>query len=263
MTMTMEVEILMRSVTHITMSNLVNTRTSHLYGVGFFYGQRKLSSLLKNRSADFVLRLLCVAWLVCSPKKKYFFLWYIDINTYIRVLINLKSNIMETIEINLYSFEELNYTAKERALSKFYDINVNHNWWEFIYYDAKELGILIKSFDLDRGKHIEIDIDSCYYCEDVANKIISTHGKTCQTYIISETFLKDREDIEFKYDDELINEEQFDDMISALEEEYTNDIANEYLTMLEKEYEYLTSEEAIIEMICANEYQFTEDGKLF
>jgi hypothetical protein len=170
---------------------------------------------------------------------------------------------MKTIEIKLYSFEELNYTAKERALSKFYNINVEHNWWEFIYSDAKELGILIKSFDLDRGKHIKIDIDSSYYCGDVANKIISSHGKTCQTYIISETFLKDREDIEFKYDDKLINEEQFDDIISELEEEYTNDIANEYLSMLKQEYEYLTSDEAIIEAICANDYEFTEDGKLF
>ena len=32
--------------------------------------------------------------------------------------------------------------------------------------------------------------------------------------------------------------------------------------MLRNEYEYLTSEEAVIESIRANEYEFTEDGKL-
>jgi hypothetical protein len=31
---------------------------------------------------------------------------------------------------------------------------------------------------------------------------------------------------------------------------------------LEKEYEYLTSDESIIETIHANEYEFTEDGKI-
>jgi predicted transcriptional regulator len=32
--------------------------------------------------------------------------------------------------------------------------------------------------------------------------------------------------------------------------------------MLQKEYEYLTSEEAIIETIEANEYEFTEKGEM-
>jgi hypothetical protein len=35
-----------------------------------------------------------------------------------------------------------------------------------------------------------------------------------------------------------------------------------YLT-LEKEYEYLTSEETIKESLIANEYDFTEDGKIY
>ena len=173
---------------------------------------------------------------------------------------------MKTIEINLYSFEELNYTAKERALSKFYDINVNHDWWEFIYHDAKEIGIKIQSFDLYRK---DIDIDLLYNCDDVANKIISNHGQNCKTYIVSETFLEDRTKLVAKYSDgcnlEYVldeNIEQFDEDLDELENEYNNDIANEYLSMLEKEYEYLTSEESIIEMICANEYEFTEDGEL-
>jgi len=33
--------------------------------------------------------------------------------------------------------------------------------------------------------------------------------------------------------------------------------------MLQKEYEYETSEEAIVETIKANEYEFTEDGNLY
>jgi hypothetical protein len=33
--------------------------------------------------------------------------------------------------------------------------------------------------------------------------------------------------------------------------------------MLRQEYEYLTSEGAIIETIEANEYEFTEEGRMF
>jgi hypothetical protein len=40
------------------------------------------------------------------------------------------------------------------------------------------------------------------------------------------------------------------------------DILYEYLEMLRQEYEYQTSEEAIIETIEANEYTFLEDGTM-
>jgi len=36
----------------------------------------------------------------------------------------------------------------------------------------------------------------------------------------------------------------------------------EYLSLLRQEYEYLTSKDAIVETIQANDYEFTEEGKL-
>jgi hypothetical protein len=43
---------------------------------GFFMGYKELSSLLKNRSPNFDLRLLGFGWLVCSKKINVYFVWY-------------------------------------------------------------------------------------------------------------------------------------------------------------------------------------------
>jgi len=54
--------------------------------------------------------------------------------------------------------------------------------------------------------------------------------------------------------------------IEAEETEYPIDTAKlkkEYLSILKKEYEYLTSKESLIETIKANEYEFTAVGKQF
>ena len=45
--------------------------------------------------------------------------------------------------------------------------------------------------------------------------------------------------------------------------ETLRDYARELYKSLEKEYNYLTSEKAIIETIEANDYEFTEDGKIY
>jgi hypothetical protein len=174
---------------------------------------------------------------------------------------------METISINLYSFDELNEQAKEIALIRLCDINVYHSWWEFTYDDAKDVGIKIKTFDLYRG---ELDADFLYSMDDIANRIMFIHGSSCETYNLSSMFLKSRDELVAKYSDgcnlEYVlehNFEAFDEDLDDLEQDYQIDIKCAYLSILQKEYEYLTGSESIIETIKCNEYQFTEDGNLF
>lgn len=54
---------------------------------------------------------------------------------------------MKTIQINLYSFEELDDKAKQKALRTYHDLNTDYNWWDFIYDDfitiCKYLGISV------------------------------------------------------------------------------------------------------------------------
>lgn len=42
-----------------------------------------------------------------------------------------------------------------------------------------------------------------------------------------------------------------------------DDMLGEYLKILQEEYEYRTSDEGVLEMIEANEFEFTADGEIF
>lgn len=172
---------------------------------------------------------------------------------------------MKTIKINLYQFEELSDKAKERAISDLFEINVDHEWWDGVYEDANEVNIKIKGFDIDRGSYVNADVDGI----TTAQKIVDTHGKACETYKIARTFLDEYDKLVEKHSDGINtdrvaegNEYDFDQEADELTEQFSKDITEEYLAILRKEYEYLISKESIIETIKANEYWFTEDGKL-
>ena len=161
--------------------------------------------------------------------------------------------------INIYSFEELNEKAKQKAIEKYSSINVEHDWWESVYYDAKQAGIKITSFDLDRNRHCKGEFITNAY--DVANWIIKDHGEDCNTYKTSKKFLEEyakREEV-IGDDDNPFNP----DVNECIEEEekFLKDILEDYSNMLQEESEYLQSEEAIIETIIANDYHFTIEGK--
>jgi len=164
---------------------------------------------------------------------------------------------MKTVSINLYSFDELSEQAKQKAIESLYDINVSHEWWEFTYEDAENTGLKITSFDLDRNRHAKGEFITS--APEVAEKIMQEHGKGCETYKTAANFLKDLNELTGKFEN---IEECPEDEIEELEEEFLKSLLEDYSIILQKESEYLQSEEAIIETIEANEYFFYEDGKL-
>ncbi len=174
---------------------------------------------------------------------------------------------MRNETITLYKFSELSQTAKEKVLNKHYDINVDCQWWKSVYDDALNVGIKITGFDIDRGSCCEI---KKFDCLEVARLIKCEHGESCETYKLSEKYLDSYDNIVHKYSDGINTDrvhedkiEDFDIAADELENEFRNDIANAYLTILRNEYDYLTTEKAIIERIEANEYEFTEDGTIY
>jgi len=174
---------------------------------------------------------------------------------------------MRTIEVNLYTFEELSDEAKEKALDKLRHINIDYDWWEGVYMHAENVGIKIKHFDTGRPWSIGIELQDSA-CE-VARKIIAEHGKACGTYKTAEKFLADWAELVKQYSDgintEIVaedNEYEFDNEADELEKEFRRDIGHEYLTILQKEEEYLSSDEAVKETILANEYEFNEEGEM-
>jgi hypothetical protein len=189
------------------------------------------------------------------------------LNQKIVAIYNRRTNKMRTIRIKLYKFSELSESAKQKAIEKFADINVNSDWWDSVYEDAEDIGLKITGFDIDRGSYCKGDFIE--YAQDCANKIIAEHGEVCATYKTASQFLKDYKELVAKFSDgididevEEDNEYEFDNEADELEEEFRKSILEDYRIMLQNEYEYLTSEAAIIETIEVNEYEFTIDGKM-
>ena len=153
---------------------------------------------------------------------------------------------MKTIEVNLFKFEELSEESQQRTLEKLWDINLDDDWWEWTYEDAENVGIKITSFD----EH-NITGELLAYCIDIAKNIINEHGENCNTYKTATEYLP------------LLTDEWNEDYEGEpIAEDFKQSILEDYRIMLNKEYEYLTSEEAIIETFEANEYTFEEDGTM-
>lgn len=178
---------------------------------------------------------------------------------------------MKTIEITGYEYSDLlkpeNEEIKDAVLNKHYDINVDHNWWDFTYDDAKEIGLKINGFSLDRDYNIEYD--NYYSLTESAELILKNHGETCDTYKIAKSYISQWVELVKEYSDgENINvvteenEVDFDNDADYLEKEYFEELANEYLSMLNNECEYLMTEAAILETIESNEYVFNEYGEI-
>lgn len=151
----------------------------------------------------------------------------------------------------VYSFDELSEEAKQKAIESLYDINVNYEWWESVYEDAKNIGLKITGFDIDMGSYCKGEFITS--AGEVVESILIEHGKDCETY---KTALK------YKHAFENTSNEVDEDELSDKEDDFLNEILEDYRIILQNEYEYLTSKEAIIESIEANEYTFLEDGTL-
>jgi hypothetical protein len=164
---------------------------------------------------------------------------------------------MKTIQVNLYQFSELSENAKQNAISKLFDINVDFDWWSYIYEDAKRIGLKINEFDLDRNRYCKGEFINSP--TESAEIIILEHGKNCETYKTAKEFLNDLNELTSKFEN---IEDCPEDDIENLENEFLYSICEDYSIMLQKECEYLQSEESIIETIEINEYDFDESGNL-
>jgi hypothetical protein len=172
-----------------------------------------------------------------------------------------------TTHTDVYKFNELSDDAKQTALESLYDINVDHEWWDWEFEGAKNVLLEITGFDLDRNRHCTGNFME--YAEDTANKIIAEHGEMCETYQTAQRFIDETRALLVKMpeklDDEGYDENEYEreQAQEDLDGEFLRAILEDYSIILQKQCEYLQSEEAIIETIEANDYDFTVDGKLF
>lgn len=164
---------------------------------------------------------------------------------------------MQTKTYNVYKFDELSEKAKKTAIDNLRESAADYEWWEYTYEDASNIGLEITSFGLDRSRHAEGQLTDAG--EEVARTILKEHGNATDTYRIAMEYMQEYAKIEPLY---LADDESFDDLYNELNEELLKDLLESYSIDLQNESEYLTSDEAITETIQANDYDFTEDGKL-
>lgn len=206
-----------------------------------------------------------------------------------------------TITKDLYKFEELPADVQDKVIEKNWDWNVEcYDWWEYTIEDFKEKleEAGVSKPDIEFSGFSSQGDGASFTCKyvDLAKLIKFTHadekfpliakaidegkidyschiGRVDRHYVHSRTAELVATDFQY-IDDELedenpdayhtksiVLETQFDDLIDFLEqwrEEYSGDI---YRT-LENEYDYLTSREAVIETIDANEIEFTIEGEI-
>lgn len=170
---------------------------------------------------------------------------------------------MRTLTKTVYSFNELSEEAQQKAIENLSNINLDYAWFEHVYYEANVIGLKITSFDLDRNKHANGEF--LISASEVAANIISQHGETCETYKTAQSFLEYFNPVFASYMDE--NSEDYEsreseEKLQELENDFLSSLLEDYANILQNEYEYLYSDEAIKEKIEANQYEFNEDGTL-
>lgn len=172
---------------------------------------------------------------------------------------------MREYTTKLYEYNELSEQAKQKALATFADINVIYMWWHHIYNEAEESGFKIVNFDIDRGICTIEPIQEWY---EIASRIKENVKESTDLYNLAVNFIGDHDQIidSTSKDENGDFEDEYTDVdkpMDELEEQFKLDLQKEHISILRKEYEYLTSRESIEETIRANEYEFTEDGKFW
>jgi hypothetical protein len=176
---------------------------------------------------------------------------------------------METINVKLYSFNELKEDVKNKVIQDNYDINTNYNWWECTYDTFNECGIKINCFDLYRK---QIEISNILDWEEIAQNLKNNFGTDTDLHTDSLNFIKERDNLikelgngndKDGYSVNYDNYDIYDERIIETEIEYKRELENNILNWLNSEYEYLISDEAIIETIYANDFKFLNHGAMW
>jgi hypothetical protein len=189
---------------------------------------------------------------------------------------------MRTIETQVFTFAELSDSAKEYARNEYRKHNLDYDWWDCVYDDAKTIGALF-GLDINRiyfsgfwsqGDGAAFNASYSYKSgglkavmqyapqdsklhgivarlQDVQRKAFYRLHASCEQTRGNNIRVNVDNDSRDPTDDE-------EDIISS----ELNDFAHWIYSRLESEYEYLQSDQVIDESMVANEYEFTANGEL-
>lgn len=193
---------------------------------------------------------------------------------------------METITVKAYKYDELEESAKEKALEVMSDINTDYEWYDCIFDDVKTIGKII-GIDIKKiyfsGFYSQGD-GACFegyyqYNKDSVKKLIEYAPKyeelrrivTDLRILQGKNFYQLTAHVKHRghYCHSLCTEIDIDRAdnkaitVNAVDDlkELLRDFMNWIYRTLERENNYLCSRDAIEDTIRANEYLFTAQGK--
>ena len=197
---------------------------------------------------------------------------------------------MKQITINTYKFKELKKEVKEKVIDDNREVNVNYEWWELDIEDLKErikteldLDIENVYFELmSRDNNIHIDsqeviggLCSKYpklYDLEIPNKFglfCNYLGGGLSGGLNGSEFDDEHIVMEEEYaEDESINKEVEMVMNNKIKHNIMKDLTKlqemlkNFYIGLNESYDYLMSDESIIETIECNDYRFKECGEM-
>jgi len=155
----------------------------------------------------------------------------------------------------LYTLNELAPDARQKAIDENRYFNTEFmEWWDGVYMDAEDIGLKITSFDLGRRSSCEGRFTQSG--EDVAKAIIAMAGPDCETVATAEAFLKALAALPLEDGEECPSDDDLEDC----EKEFLHSLLEDYRIMLERECEWLESDESVAESLECNGMEFLEDG---
>lgn len=199
----------------------------------------------------------------------------------------------ETIERTYYKFEELSEEAQEKALenNRYWNVEFS-DWHDAVEYDAKAVGKLT-GFDIDtiyfsgfwsqgNGACFE---GTCSYARGCVNAVVAyapydetLHLIVWDWYVLQRKYFYEVyaevkhsghyshsgcTSIDVSISDDI---DPYDTSVTVELEDEVSRILRRFMdwiySRLEKEYEYLTSDEQVKESLIANEIEFDEDGNI-
>ncbi len=175
---------------------------------------------------------------------------------------------MRRATVNLYTIEELEGTAYERALDCLREINLSDIWWaegDWWKGPFEDLGLKIDGdspyFDLDRG---------AWACPNVVYLWFDRNedmGRAWGLPALSESELDELEaDVKIEWQDgnyaKLVATCDNLDWQERMQAK-CDELCWNLLRELREEYDYQSSEEALTDFADANDYLFLENGKIW
>ena len=185
---------------------------------------------------------------------------------------------MEKIQIEACKITELLPDAKERALSWLAE-GLDYEWWDFIYDDAKNLGKCI-GLRIDNiyfsGFYNQSDgccFSGYYRYQKKWEQIVKDYAPdNKELYKIGLKLQSIQRPMRYKLEGEITGDSRHWQTQIALDwqhkeqEEQINEVLEDFAhwiyKALQTEYEWLTSEEQLIETAEANGYLFDESGRV-